>query len=61
MSLHRMTTSEHDWREQMGHVQVPRRTHSSSALAFRRHTDYACALEVAHLPLLKRLWRWLVR
>lgn len=56
-----MTTAEHDWREQVGAARPPSKFHASSALAFRRHTDYACALEVAHLPLLKRLWRWLVR
>jgi hypothetical protein len=34
--------------------------HRNSRLAFRNHTDYACAVEipVGHRPLWWHLWRW---
>ena len=36
----------------------PKRTHSSSALAFKGHCDYACPVE-HHKPRLSRVWKWL--
>lgn len=32
----------------------------NSTLAFPRTTEYACAVEIVHRPLWKRLWKALV-
>ncbi len=37
------------------------RTHSSHAMAFPKHTDYACAVEVGRLSFFSRLRNWMRR